>query len=40
MVRAAKFDPSFSIVLDAIRGLSAIFVVMGHAQQLGLYTGP
>lgn len=29
-----------SLALDAVRGLAAVVVLMGHAVQLGLYTGP
>lgn len=29
-----------SIVLDIVRGMAAIAVLIGHAVQLGIYSGP
>lgn len=40
MAEVGFLSRPLSLALDAVRGLAAVVVLMGHAVQLGLYTGP
>lgn len=40
VARAPFVDERMSVLLDALRGLSALVVLLGHAVQLRIYTGP